>query len=228
MNYANCFIELGFGRRPNSLEAVIDYCTDRPVLMGQVRSEILQLAKLLKELAPQRSLEIGTNYGGTLLLLCTISPPGANIISIDLPYGPFGGGYPLRKIPIFRTFPRNGQELHLIRADSHSEETKKRVLRLLSGERLDYVFIDADHTYAGVSRDFAMYAPLLRSGGVLAFHDIVTHDRNTRSDVEKFWNEVKQDYKHLEIVERPDSGNVPVAVTGSTMETSGLGVLFMP
>jgi predicted O-methyltransferase YrrM len=227
-NYAKCYTELSLGPRPDSIETIVDYCTGRPVLMGQVRSEILQLATLLKELKPRRSLEIGTNYGGTLLLLCSLSAPDAKIISIDLPSGPFGGGYPLRKIPIFRAFPRAGQKLHLVRADSHSEQTKKRVQRLLRGEQLDYVFIDADHTYEGVSRDFQMYAPLVRSGGVIVFHDIVTHDRNTRSEVERFWNEVKQGYKHLEFVERTEPGKLPVAVTGAPMETSGLGVLFVP
>jgi predicted O-methyltransferase YrrM len=196
--------------------------------MGQVRSEILSLGNLLKELAPKRSLEIGTNYGGTLLLLCAVSAPKANIISVDLPSGPFGGGYPKSKIPIFRRFPRLGQKLHLLRADSHAAETKEQVLRLLHGERLDYLFIDADHTYDGVRRDFQMYGPLVRSGGMIAFHDIVTHREETRSEVERFWNEIKQKYAHREFVEHSALGTVPIAVTRSPMETSGLGVLFVP
>jgi len=228
IRYVKCYSELSFGPRPQSLEQIIDYCRDRPVLMGQVRSEILGLGNLLKELAPTRSLEIGTNYGGTLLLLCALSAPKAKIISIDLPSGPFGGGYPKRKMPIFRRFPRSGQKLHLIRADSHAAETKEQVLRLLQGERLDYLFIDADHTYDGVAGDFKMYAPLVRRGGMIAFHDIVTHTRETRCEVERFWSEVKQQYQHREFVEHVNPGTLPVAVTGAPMETSGLGVLFVP
>jgi len=102
------------------------------------------------------------------------------------------------------------------------------VLRLLEGEQLDYLFIDADHTYEGVWRDFQMYAPLVRSGGMIAFHDIVTHRKETRSEVERFWNEIKQKYRHREFVEYSNPGTVPVAVTGAPMETSGLGVLFVP
>lgn len=226
--YVKCYSELSLGPRPESLEDIIDYCVDRPVLMGQVRSEILALGNLLKEFAPKRSLEIGTNYGGTLLLLCALSAPRAKIISVDLPYGPFGGGYPRRKAPIFWRFPRNGQTLHLIRADSHAAETKEQVARLLNGEPLDYIFIDADHTYEGVSKDFEMYAPLVRSGGIVAFHDIVTHKPGTDCEVERFWNEVKRQYQHREFVERPAAGTLPVAVTRAPMETSGLGVLFMP
>ena len=228
VRYVWCYGGLSLGFRPRSLEALIDYCVDRPVLMGQVRSEMLQFGNLLKELAPRRSLEIGTNYGGTLFLLCEVSSPEAKVISVDLPLGPFGGGYPARKIPIFRRFPKSGQELHLIRADSHLAETKRQVLQLLQDEKLDVVFIDADHTYEGVSRDFEMYGPLVRSGGMVAFHDIVTHKQGTPCEVERFWKEVKQKYRHREFVEHPEPGKVPIAVTGAPMETSGLGVLFMP
>jgi predicted O-methyltransferase YrrM len=226
--YIQCYSDLSFGPRPESLEDIIDYCVDRPVLMGQVRSEIFALGNLLKEFAPKRSLEIGTNYGGTLFLLCALSAPKARIISVDLPFGPFGGGYPRRKAPIFRRFPKSGQRLHLIRANSHAAETKERVSRLLRGEPLDYIFIDADHTYEGVSKDFQMYAPLVCSGGMVAFHDIVTHKQGTNCEVERFWNEIKQQYRHREFVERPQAGTLPLAVTRAPMETSGLGVLFMP
>jgi predicted O-methyltransferase YrrM len=226
--YVKCYKDLAFGGRPNTLEGIVDYCVDRPVLIGQVRSEILQLAKILKSSPPKRSLEIGTNYGGTLLLLCEISAPDATIISIDLPWGPFGGGYPARKIPLFRQFARKGQQLHLIRADSHSARTKKRVLNILRDEPLDYLFLDADHTYSGVKQDFDMYSPLVRSGGIVAFHDIVTYDHAVNCEVARFWSEVKQEFKYEEIVETRTPGPPPSAVTGARMETAGLGVLFMP
>jgi predicted O-methyltransferase YrrM len=228
VRYIKCYSELAFGGRPDTIEGTIDYCVDRPVLMVQARSEILQLAKILQASAPKRSLEIGTNYGGTLFLLCTLSPPGAKIISVDLPAGPFGGGYPRRKAPLFRKFVRADQQLHLLRADSHSLETKNRVLQILDGEQLDYLFLDGDHSYSGVQRDFEMYAPLVRSGGMIAFHDIATYQRASDCEVEKFWNEVKQKYRHREIIEEVKEGSFPIAITGASMETAGLGVLFMP
>ncbi len=228
VRYLKCYGELTFGRRPRTPEEAIDYCVDRPILMGQVRSEIVELGKLLHSVAPKRSLEIGTNYGGTLFLLCALSPPDAKIISVDLPLGPFGGGYPWRKIPLFRRFPRAGQQLHLLREDSHSPQTKERVLRILDGEQLDYLFVDADHTYSGVQRDFEMYSPLVRSGGILAFHDIVTYDQESGCQVAKFWNEIKHHYRHLEIIEDVSEGAQPIAITRARMHTAGLGVLFMP
>ncbi len=228
LRYIKCYSELVFGGRPDTLEGAIDYCVDRPILIAQARSEILQLAKILQASAPKRSLEVGTNYGGTLFLLCTLSPPDAKIISVDLPSGPFGGGYPRRKGLLFRRFPTGGQQLHLIRADSHSPETKERVLRILDGAQLDFVFLDGDHTYCGVRRDFQMYAPLVRSGGIVAFHDIATYKRESECQVEKFWGEIKHRYRHREIIEDLNQGSLPVAVTGESMDTAGLGVLFMP
>jgi len=226
--YAKCYGELAFGAKPRTIEEIVDYCVDRPVLMTQVRSEILALGQLLQAHAPARSLEIGTNYGGTLFLLCSLSSPGATIISVDLPSGRFGGGYPLRKIPLFHKFTHGRQKLHLIRGDSHSAEAKARVLRILAGQPLDYLFIDGDHTYAGVQRDFEMYSPLVRSGGIVAFHDIATHSPDSDCQVERFWREIKPRYRHHEIIENVIPGSRPIAITGLPMDTSGLGLLFMP
>lgn len=212
VRYLRCYYELTFGNSPETPEEAIDYCVDRPIMMAQVRSEIVRLGRILRASAPKRSLEIGTNYGGTLLLLCALSPPAAQIISVDLPLGRFGGGYPRRKIPLFRRFPRGGQQLHLIRADSHSQETKERVLRILEGEQLDYLFLDGDHTYAGVRRDFEMYVPLVRSGGIVALHDIVAYKGNEGCQVEKFWNEIKQQHQHQEIIEDPQQGWAGIGV----------------
>jgi predicted O-methyltransferase YrrM len=183
-------------------------------MMTQVRSEILGLGKLLQEAAPRRSLEIGTAYGGTLFFLCTLSPPDARIISVDLREGRFGGGYPRRKVPLFRRFPTKQQRLHLIQADSHSPETKDRVLRILQGDQLDYLFIDGDHSYAGVKRDFEMYAPLVRDKGMIAFHDIVVAKMFPECEVEKFWTELKNRYEFREFIERSDQG------------WAGIGVIF--
>ena len=213
--YLKTYGELAFGRRPRTPGEAIDYCVDRPIMMAQVRSEIEELAKLIQAAAPKRSLEIGTNYGGTLFLLCTLSPPGASVISVDLPAGQFGGGYPRRKMPLYRRFPRNGQQLHLIRGDSHTPETLDRVERLLTSDKLDYLFIDGDHTYDGVKRDFEMYSPLVRSGGMIAFHDIVVHTKEKSCEVDRFWNEIKHRFHHREFVEDPKQG------------WAGIGVLFV-
>ena len=88
-----------------------------------------------------------------------------------------------------------------MRRDSHDPRTLEEVRRILGDEKVDFLFIDGDHTYEGVKRDFEMYSPLVKEGGIVAFHDICPHPPETKCEVSKFWNEVKQKYRHVEIVE---------------------------
>jgi len=37
--------------------------------------------------------------------------------------------------------------------------------------KIDLLFIDGDHRYEGVLRDFTMWSPLIKPGGFIAFHD---------------------------------------------------------
>ncbi|MEM1990703.1 MAG: hypothetical protein QW782_08765 [Candidatus Bathyarchaeia archaeon] len=88
----------------------------------QINEEIAQLLNLLAELKPKTLLEIGTANGGTLFLFCQVAEPDATIISIDLPGGPFGGGYPEWRIPLYKSFAKERQRIHLIRGNSHGLE----------------------------------------------------------------------------------------------------------
>jgi cephalosporin hydroxylase len=67
--------------------------------------EILALLGILKKARPRRILEIGTASGGTLFLFTRIAAADAGLVSIDLPGGPGGGGYPPWKIPLYQAFP---------------------------------------------------------------------------------------------------------------------------
>jgi len=137
-------------------------------------------------------MEIGTAKGGTLFLFCRLADPEATVVSVDLPGGEFGGGYPKWKLDLYNSFGLTGQKLHFLRADSHSAETKSRVAAIFGAPNVDFLFIDGDHTYEGVKQDFEFYAPLVRKGGVIAFHDIAVHSPEIGSDVDKFWNEIKK------------------------------------
>ena len=49
-----------------------------------------------------------------------------------------------------------------------------------------------------------MYGPLVKNGGIIAFHDIVVHPPETECNVNKFWNEIKHNFEYKEIVENWD------------------------
>jgi len=167
----------------------------------QIKEEFVELLKIFQELSPKYILEIGVANGGTLFCFCKLARDDATIISIDLPEGHFGGGYPEWKIPIYQAFKKEKQNLYLLRKDSHQNETLEEVKKILNGNQLDFIFIDGDHSYEGVKKDFEMYSPLVRKGGIIAFHDIVNND-TSRLDIEvpKFFNEIKDNYLYKEVI----------------------------
>jgi predicted O-methyltransferase YrrM len=162
--------------------------------------EIEELYHLVCDLKPKRVLEIGTAKGGALYLWSQAAHDEAQIISLDLPGGEFGGGYPSCRIPFYHSFIKRNQQLHLVRKDSHSKEALKDIVDLLKGEPLDFLFIDGDHTYEGVKRDFEMYSPLVRPNGLIALHDILPRPDIPTIQVDRFWNEIKNLYPSKELI----------------------------
>lgn len=194
----------------------------------QERTEIRRLLAAVEAQRPRRIVEIGTSNGGSLFLFARVATPDAVLISVDLPRGEFGGGYPHWRSTLYRSFAGDGQRIHLLRADSHQEETLGQVSAALGGEPIDFLFIDGDHTYEGVKRDFEMYEPLVGDGGLIALHDIVPatgrpDDRQLAGlaecdelylggDVPAFWADLKRTHEVEEIVADRDSGKFGIGV----------------
>lgn len=201
---------------------LIDLMVDRPLGAGQPvfamqrKSEIAAFLARMSALPPQVVVEIGTASGGTLFLLTRAAAPGALLVSLDLPGGSFGGGYQAWRKPLYRSFARAGQRIVLLRGDSHDPAMAARLRALLAGRPIDVLFIDGDHRYAGVKADFDAYSPLVRPGGLVAFHDIVPDPGQEGMEVSRFWREVSARFPAAELVERPDQPGY------------GIGVLTLP
>jgi predicted O-methyltransferase YrrM len=183
----------------------------QPLAPLQIRSELLSLAAEVAGIEPRNGMEIGTYLGGTLLLFCRLAHPTARFLSLDLYRGRLGGA---RKM-IYYSFLRGRQTLHIITGDSHSPHTLSTITKKLGPAKLDFLFIDGDHSYDGVKRDFEMYSPLVRTGGLVAFHDIVPHPPEAQCHVSEFWAEVKQRYRHKEFIESPNQ------------QWAGIGLLYV-
>jgi predicted O-methyltransferase YrrM len=201
-----------------SLDELLDFAFNdcaglvRP---GQVQSEVSELLKIVNETKAKVILEIGTADGGTLFLFSHTAAEGATMISIDLPGGRFGGGYPAWRTLLYKSFALPGQRMCLLRADSHKRDTLEQVKAILDGREIDFLFIDGDHTYEGVKMDFEMYSPLVKRAGIVAFHDIVPHPSETGCEVSKLWKEVKLRYSHLELVK------------DQSQNWAGIGVIYV-
>ena len=185
-----------FGSVRDPLEAVdVVFRGGRPfsfIRPFQVREEIEELIRILSGLRPGTVLEIGTASGGTLFLWTRVSRPDSTIISIDLPGGLFGGGYPYLKKFLYRCFRCCDQRIVLLRGDSHDPGTLREIREIIGDEGIVFLFIDGDHRYEGVKRDYEMYSPLVRPGGIIAFHDIVPGSEENVGGVPRFWEELKK------------------------------------
>jgi len=180
----------------------------------QVKSEITKLTNIVKDKKPKTVVEIGTCNGGTLFLLSTAADPEAKIISIDLPYGQFGGGYPEWAGRLYKNFASDKQSIHLIKEDSHKEETVEKLRTIIGKSKIDVLFIDGDHSYEGVKRDFQLYSGLVRKGGIIALHDVAVH-KDEKCTVNLFWDELKKSHKTMDIIEDPKQG------------WGGIGIVFV-
>jgi len=189
----------------------IDLMVDRPlgaaqaVFSMQRKPEIAELLRRVAALRPRTVVEIGTASGGTLFLLTRAAAPDALLVSLDLPGGHFGGGYQAWRKPLYRSFAAAGQRIRLLRGDSHSPAMAARLRGLLAGRPVDFLFIDGDHSYAGVKADFEAYAPLVRPGGLIGFHDIVPDPGQPDMEVSRFWKEIATRHPPAAVAELIDS-----------------------
>ena len=175
----------------------------------QIEAEIVGLLTWASEIRPRTVCEIGTAQGGTTFLLGQSLPTVEHLIGVDL--------Y-VRRRQRLKFFSRPGQRLAFFDGSSYAPETIERFRAHLGGEKLDLLFIDGDHTFAGVARDFAAYRHFVRDGGIVVFHDIVEdyltrfgrHTGRWTGDVPRFWREIKPFYESKEFVESPDQDGLGI------------------
>lgn len=159
--------------------------------MPQEKEEITQLAKFVYELQPKVVVEIGTKFGGTFKIWNEIT--NAKTISIDLVAGIHGGvtrdDVDNRNKSFINLY---GSRCNFIEGDSHQDLTYDLLINILKGQKIDFLFIDGDHTYEGVKQDYEMYKELVSDNGYIAFHDIndTQRHRDRNVYVGKLWNEL--------------------------------------
>jgi predicted O-methyltransferase YrrM len=156
--------------------------------------EISKLLKIVKERKVKNVLEIGTDRGGTLFLYTKVAEPNANIISINLPWSKLNAKCMRYRRMIYENFASDNQHLHQLNASSHDDNTLAEIKKILGDEKLDFLFIDGDHSYEGVKQDFEMYSPLVRKGGIIAFHDVALTLKDLPSPGNEYWEDLKKEY----------------------------------
>ena len=161
--------------RPNSPDAVLKNQTRELELFGtserslfescarsyQSPIELFHLTELVRKVfrAAQKRVstivEIGSYHGGTAEFFERYFMP-EKIICIDVN---------------FEHWIAPEGIATKIEGNTFDAETLEAVKNTLGGVEVDFLFIDGDHSLAGARNDWGKYAPLVRKGGVIAFHD---------------------------------------------------------
>jgi cephalosporin hydroxylase len=108
--------------------------------------ELVNLAYWMRGFAPHNVLEIGSWGGATFFCMSRFAT--GKKVSVDI--------RDMR--PKLHHF-MFGHEWRFFQGDSQSEEMRKQVSSYC--DSFDLIFIDGDHRYAGVKRDFEIYRGLL-------------------------------------------------------------------
>jgi autotransporter strand-loop-strand O-heptosyltransferase len=181
------FLKNGFSEK--TLEVIIQESYD--LGMVQNHKEIFKASNFFKNLDVINFMEIGTDQGGTFAIWSKLAKKDGIRISVDLPHGEFGrSNYNLLKRDNY--LKSLGDNVHIIHGNSHNKEIKERVNNILGENKVDFLFIDGDHTYEGVKQDYEMYKEFVKVGGWIGFHDIKSTDfhHSVNCMVDKFWNEI--------------------------------------
>lgn len=171
----------------------------------QIPLEIENLQIQVNNHSPKVVVEIGTANGGTLARWFEI-PSVETIISIDLPEGIHGGqGFQERTYVISDSLEEANlikKEFYAINGNSKDPYLIGRLDEVLNGRKIDFLFIDGDHTYSGVKQDFELYERFLSEDAIVGFHDIINSEfhREVNCFVSKFWDELKETYEENEFI----------------------------
>jgi predicted O-methyltransferase YrrM len=155
----------------------------------QQTDEARWLFDRVRALRPRVVVEIGVAYGGTLFLWTRAASADAVLVGLDArPVGRLGN---LSPFPILcRTFATRRQRIELLMGvDSHDQATVGRLEDVLGGRSIDFLFVDGDHSYDGVREDTALYGPLVREDGLIAFHDVSPRAAPQTEGTARFWRE---------------------------------------
>jgi Methyltransferase domain len=197
---------------PSYPKALADYCAQSFLIQDgqviQVYEELVNLAYWLRGFAPHNVLEIGTT-GSTFFLLSRLA--SGKKVAVDI-----------RDIrPKIHHF-MFGHEWCFFHGDSQTSQMRQDIRSYC--DRFDLIFIDGDHRYESVKKDFENYRPLLSKRGVILFHDVdPDHLFKGRAggEVWRFWAELDEGCKTILCCAR-SSGRIQCQGQGSHF--GGIGI----
>ena len=140
----------------------------RPLI--QLPSDVMAMQMLILEQRPDLIIETGVAHGGSLVFYASMLEllGEGHVVGIDVE---------------IRDHNRHAIETHplkkritLIEGSSTDETVVARAARHADGARRVFVCLDSNHTADHVTRELALYAPLVTPGGYLVVFDTLIDD----------------------------------------------------
>ena len=139
------------------------------VRIDQGREEFFSLVNMVETLKPHVIIEIGVQYGGSLKFWEQLLQPGDLLIGVDI-----------LTPQISWDWPASDLDIVMITGDSTELDTVSQVVEQLENKQADFLYLDGDHSLDTIQKDFKNYSPLVRSGGIVGFHDLYTDHKNPK------------------------------------------------
>ena len=151
----------------------LDHAIDRAYQIGmlQRREEITPFLQFLKTKHIENWMEIGVFKGATFTLWDTVSRPGLHMaMDPNLQNGIQLS--PQQLADRDKLFGNLKKTVCMLYLNSQTQEAKTAVAANLRELRLDFLFIDGDHSQHAVHHDWLVFGQCVRKGGLIALHDI--------------------------------------------------------
>lgn len=182
----------------NSPEFFVD--PSAPEQPDQYKIEFTAALGIFKALAPRSAIEIGVREGGSLYQWMKHSHNYCKFLAIDLPgKGRWGTDRTINAFSWKGWARKLNVWLDVALGDSAHPATiklAKDFCRLTP----DFVFIDGDHSEAGVWADWENFGKqTVEAGGIVMFHDIVGYRADPKIEVYKVWEGLKREHDTLEL-----------------------------
>lgn len=154
-----------------------------PTVYNVSWEEMCTLSQIVAAIAPKKLFEFGTFDGRTTLHLALNAPPDALTYTIDTQSGEFD-------------FSSDDVYFEKVRVGEHflASAVRPRVVQLTGDSRhmdltsfvgtVDFIFIDGDHSYAGVMNDSEIAFKMASPGAVIVWHDYLLLGDVTRAIVD--------------------------------------------
>ena len=155
--------------------------------LSQDPAELEALLALVRTVHPTRILEIGTQGGGWDYAVASVAGRGAAFLAVDIAKH----RNPQRRA-LADELKARGMSYEWMIGDSTDPAIVGQVKDRMP--EVDVLHIDGDHTYEGCKADFQNYAPLVRKGGLIVFHDAVSVV-DSQVGVKRFWDELRRWHK---------------------------------